>query len=232
MNLHPQSCENINSTLYKDLCNTSQIREIPDEGNARLFTGLPAADILILEKLDDSDLVNVCSLNSYLNNLCNNESFWLNRTLSKYGYILGSGEQIRTYLPEGTSWKEYYLWLSDLSSDVLKMMEIQDSYNRPDLQIILDEPIYISQEGKQLLNLIWRNPLSVKGITTRRIMARAIQRAAGYMNINEDDSSRILSRAVIPRNRLEPGRVRVLETPAVINRLTTDTNRNEARNGM
>ena len=49
-----------------------------------MFTGNKDADRLILLNLDsDREILNICSLNKYGNELCN-ESFFMNRTLQKY----------------------------------------------------------------------------------------------------------------------------------------------------
>ena len=48
------------------------------------FTGIKDVDLLILKELDDEDLFSLCQVDKYINNLCNNESFWLNKLLKKY----------------------------------------------------------------------------------------------------------------------------------------------------
>lgn len=45
------------------------------------FTGHKDTDFLILMQLDDKELAAACSVNKYLNELCGNETFWLNRIL-------------------------------------------------------------------------------------------------------------------------------------------------------
>jgi ankyrin repeat protein len=56
-------------------------------------------DLLILEKLNDRDLLNICLINKEANKLCNNEIFWRKRFLKKWGTT-----EIK---PE--SWKKFYL---------------------------------------------------------------------------------------------------------------------------
>jgi hypothetical protein len=57
-------------------------------------------DLLILEKLNDRDLINICLANKSANKLCNNDDFWRNRFLQKWGYFDKS---------ENRSWKNLYL---------------------------------------------------------------------------------------------------------------------------
>lgn len=117
-------CQEVGSVEYRKLCQTLSLP--PGQGVARSFTGLPSTDLIILSELDDSELINVCATNKYLNGLCNNESFWLRRTVDKFGNVLGTTREIHDqYIPQGTTWKEYYLWLSGLVSGdrlVLDMM--------------------------------------------------------------------------------------------------------------
>ena len=80
------------------------------------FTGYPATDLLILKNLSDQDLGSVCATNTYLSEICNNESFWLGRTVDKFGDMVAPKasnkyDVMRGYLPTGTTWKEYYKWL-------------------------------------------------------------------------------------------------------------------------
>ena len=65
----------------------------------KTFTGIKDVDMIILSNLDDRDLLTKCTLNKYVNKLCNDENFWRNRFLAKYGVL----PQI------DTSWKRYYL---------------------------------------------------------------------------------------------------------------------------
>jgi hypothetical protein len=60
------------------------------------------ADRLILQTIDsDRDLLETCNLNSYFNNLCNND-FFRNRMFKKYHFLIQDK-------PEELSWKDYYL---------------------------------------------------------------------------------------------------------------------------
>ena len=132
-------CSQVGSLTQRRLCQTLNLPfDVPLE-TPRPFTGLPDTDILLLYQMSDQDLINVCAVNKYVNNLCNHPSFWLNRILSRYGDQLGSGQEIRNkYIPPGTSWKDYYLWLSGLLEGPRGMAYfIAVENDREDLMILL-----------------------------------------------------------------------------------------------
>lgn len=135
-------CSKLRSQEYKSLCQT--ILSVPPERkkSPRAFTGTPDTDLLILREMSDKNLINVCAVNKYVHSLCNNESFWLSRVLSRYGKALGSAREIKEkYVPDGTSWKEYYFWVSDfLNGNEDIAYQIAFEHNREDLQILLDVP--------------------------------------------------------------------------------------------
>ena len=60
-------------------------------------------DLIILSKLDDKDLFSTCLVNKAANKLCNNEDFWRNRFVSKYGELAAK------YKPVNRSWRNHYL---------------------------------------------------------------------------------------------------------------------------
>ena len=59
----------------------------------------------ILNKLDDKDLLNFCSINRKYQEICQNEDFWRNRFFSKYG------NQYGFYKPKNRTWRNLYLTL-------------------------------------------------------------------------------------------------------------------------
>ena len=133
------NCSQVGSLEYRRLCQTLSLNPALHRRLPSTFTGNAATDILILQQLPDEDLVSVCSLDNYINNLCNNESFWLNRTLNRYGDVLGSGLEIKEkYIPDGTSWKEYYIWLTGLLDGPPEAAAvIANDHNRDDLKLLL-----------------------------------------------------------------------------------------------
>ncbi len=65
--------------------------------------GQKDADLLVLESLDDRTLLNMCLVNKAYVNLCNNQPFWYNRYVQKFG------EKGTKYKPADRSWKDNYL---------------------------------------------------------------------------------------------------------------------------
>jgi hypothetical protein len=52
------------------------------------FTGVKDTDLEILMRLDDRSLLNTCSIeNVYLKRICNDESFWKRRFVSRFGEV-------------------------------------------------------------------------------------------------------------------------------------------------
>ncbi len=132
-------CDQLTNQYYQNLCQTLTIKP-GNNPNVLPFTGDKATDIIILGKLNDIDLLSVCGTNKYLNDLCNNEYFWMNRTLTKFPF-LGTGKEIAmSYIPSGVGWKEYYIWLSDMA--LLPEYELEEwaqSNLRLDIQLLLGE---------------------------------------------------------------------------------------------
>jgi len=223
MNLERQDCSEITSNVHRSLCQTLSLPIERDAANPDVFTGYPTTDILILEELSDRDLINVCATNKYLNGLCNNESFWMNRVLQKYGDLLGSGVYIgRNYIPMGTTWKQYYIWLGDLEHNVIKMDELQSAYNREDLEILSHRPVYLSINAKNIFGRIYPGLLAFShGISTPRIIMLALER---YERINgvSPGTREIISHGVIPYSDLSPERQTVLQNPAIQKRLNLE----------
>jgi len=109
---------NVDSPEYRDLVSKlvdkpidfstlpkKEIQNLPQ--NAITFTGLKDTDLLILMELEDKELFEVCSLNKYLRSLCNNDYFWYNRIVKKYGE-----KEIEVAKQKNNStWKKYYIHL-------------------------------------------------------------------------------------------------------------------------
>ena len=67
------------------------------------FTPIKDVNLEIMAKMDDKTLLNVCATNKYAKELCQNESFWRNRFLKKYGEMAANRK------PEKRSWKNHYM---------------------------------------------------------------------------------------------------------------------------
>ncbi len=71
-----------------------------------MLTGNKNLDFKILNKLDDIDLVNLCQTNHQANELCNNQTFWLNRILNRFPYL---GLDVLKQYKQERSWSQYYI---------------------------------------------------------------------------------------------------------------------------
>ena len=76
------------------------------------FTGFFDLDSIILNKLNDRDLASICQINKAASYICNDDRYWLNRTLFFFGRYLGGPENIRNNYLKGRTWKEYYIYLT------------------------------------------------------------------------------------------------------------------------
>ncbi len=241
MNLHPQDCSKFTSNIPKSLCQTLVTPVTTTRENPKAFTGLPATDILILAELSDRELIDTCAVNKYVNDICNNESFWLNRLLNKYGNRLGSGKEIREkYFSPGTTWKEYYLWLSNLEEDIVSLVNIQIMHNREDLRLLygvnINDPILVSNPGYFMdMNMgpaIPANPASVplnqilavrqNGVTTLRLLAGIINIYEKLNGPNPQLRTDIRN-MIIPTDQLTPAQIALLRDPETVTRMNQET---------
>jgi len=67
------------------------------------LTGIKDLDLEILMNLPDRDLLNYCSTNKDIYNMCNNEMFWRKR------YIKRFGDMAAQYKPRERKWKNHYM---------------------------------------------------------------------------------------------------------------------------
>lgn len=75
----------------------------------RNLTSIRDLDLKILSELDDRDLISFCLSNKLANNLCQDENFWRNRFINKFG------NKVTKYKPAERKWKKHYLTvISDL----------------------------------------------------------------------------------------------------------------------
>ena len=71
-----------------------------------MLTGVKDLDLLILIQLDDQNLVNVCKTNTTINELCNDQNFWLQRIMKMFPYL---DLDILNRYKNGRSWSQYYI---------------------------------------------------------------------------------------------------------------------------
>lgn len=89
------------------------------------LTGIKDVDTIILSKLSDKDLRNLCMVNKYSQSLCDNDLFWKRRFVNKYG------ERAVKYKPANKTWKEHYYFVHYLivntgyTSRIVKKMKMK-----------------------------------------------------------------------------------------------------------
>lgn len=71
-----------------------------------MITGNRNLDVMILNKLDDVDLVNTCQTNRAADQICQDQTFWLNRILTKFPKL--PIDVLDKYKGDRT-WSEYYI---------------------------------------------------------------------------------------------------------------------------
>jgi hypothetical protein len=110
------------------------------------LTGNKNLDFAILNQLTDRDLGVVCQVNSYVRNLCNDNTFWMTRFYLKYKILSNSAIEIKNYL-EFTTWKEFYVWLNKfnlLDKDLLTLVKNLENTE------MIDHAIYLTFEDIEL----------------------------------------------------------------------------------
>ncbi|GAG69067.1 unnamed protein product, partial [marine sediment metagenome] len=217
------NCRLLSNKYYSELCNVLNLtpNNVP---NPDTFTGNKSTDILILRELNDKSLISTCFSNAYLNEICNDEYFWMNRTLEKFPF-LGDAVQIsQNYIPLGTTWKEYYMWLSDLATlDYVILYQSAYGGIRMDIALLMDrvrynkdiDDVVVSNEKirnfllrvSQLMgveSLFWNELNTFKtGKTTKRILFtllnKYIERQPNlYVGANNMRITREMYRAFFP----------------------------------
>jgi hypothetical protein len=78
----------------------------------KAFTGNKNVDLLILQQLNDRDLGSVCQSNQEIRKLCKDDTFWMNRTLNRFGKEIGP-EILLENRKRYKTWREYYIDLVD-----------------------------------------------------------------------------------------------------------------------
>lgn len=71
-----------------------------------MLTGNKDLDLKILGELEDKDLVNICQVNKRADEICKDQSFWLNRIMLKFPYL--SLDMLNKYKHD-RSWSQYYI---------------------------------------------------------------------------------------------------------------------------
>ena len=71
-----------------------------------MLTGIKDLDYKILNQLEDRDLVNICQVNKEADSICQDETFWLNRIVTRFPKV---PSEIFIENRNGRSWADYYI---------------------------------------------------------------------------------------------------------------------------
>lgn len=164
------------------------------------LTGNKQTDFLILKKLTDYELTRVCQVNKYVNSLCQDDTFWLNRILKNYPLTVDDIKRIKITL-EFTSHKELYIWLNESypviqNADTL-IPAINESLivNNKVIDMLSKKkfPDWINKE--KFLVFLWRN-LFIYRFTKRNLKNIITHEIGKYIisQITEDDLNEIFGK--------------------------------------
>ena len=110
-----------------------------------MLTGIKDVNLKILSELNDRDLLNYCTTDKYAYQICQNEDFWRNRLIRKYG------DKVLNNKPKDISWKNYYMQI------IIDLEKYRD-----DPMIFFNFVIWFGNEGQSLYFFLgeWRPLLS------------------------------------------------------------------------
>ena len=77
------------------------------------LTGNKNVDFMILMQLNDYELGKICQVNKYVNSICNDPQFWLNRIIENYSLSGKDVTKMKDYLGF-LSIKELYIYLKSI----------------------------------------------------------------------------------------------------------------------
>ena len=123
----------------------------------RAFTEIRDVDLKILSELDDRSLLNSCSANKYVYNICKDENFWRNRFIKKYG------EHAASYKPTDRSWKNHYMQLiidlEKFAHNPLKFFDYifvgKNDFYTPKKSLYSNEWIPLDKSPEWVVNNFW-----------------------------------------------------------------------------
>jgi hypothetical protein len=108
------------------------------------LTGIKDIDLQIIQKLNDNELTKVCSVNKYINSLCDEEKFWLERILINFK-ILNSQESKKMKLFLAFSYKELYKFLKTFPIVLKNVAFPEELLTREEIITILKKENVINQ---------------------------------------------------------------------------------------
>jgi hypothetical protein len=140
------------------------------------FTRIKDLDLEILSKMDDRELGRICSTDKYFAKLCQNNMFWKNRTVKRFGKYFGNNLDKYFLDSEKTTWRDYYISIIDFLEKIYSKKIFHYDGKRDDLKLLSNiimqndkilrkelETHYELQRWKEMLKLELINPNNAFG---------------------------------------------------------------------
>ena len=110
------------------------------------FPKVKDVNLEILQKMSDRELGRICSTDKYFRELCKNEDFWRNRTVSKFGKYLGNVDEINKFRTQYgfNTWRNYYISIVDFLEKIYS--NLTHNHNREDFRILENEISFANEE--------------------------------------------------------------------------------------
>ena len=110
-----------------------------------MWKGIPETDQQILQMMNDNDLSTMCQTSQYFNSLCQDENFWMNRSMLKLSPVIPPNINPDNYLSnfKGVqSWREYYTGLQGLRNDLFRgFLILLANPHRSDIRYVLRDQL-------------------------------------------------------------------------------------------
>ena len=171
------------------------------------LSGNKQTDFLILMQLTDHELREVCQVSKYINSLCGDDNFWMQRVhvINKFSYK--DALDMKQYLDFDT-WKEYYFWLDGFKKSYNYK---EDEYIHSDVENYLSFLVlslkrkHIVDDVVSIYNQIKKYPIWInKEGFLKRIKRHFFINMNDYINLTEfeneshdDDDYQILANMII-----------------------------------
>ena len=149
------------------------------------LTGIKDLDVIILNKLEDKDLVNICQINKKADEICKDQGFWLNRILTKFPNLT---LDILNKYKGNRSWSDYYIYdLRSVGSRFGKNMnqEVLEAARNGRL----DHVIILSNQGARD-----NNTITIAAANGHLNVLKYVVEKGAYIHFNEEAGLRYASK--------------------------------------
>ena len=138
----------------------------------KTLSGNKEADFLILNELSDYELGKVCKVNKYINSLCNDDIFWLNRIMFVFKMDSKTASEAKEFF-EFDNWKELYIYLLNQTKEHEKIIaeigekDFTDSEIKEELAKYVKKYVSYKSEIDKMFELITYPEWIIKDIFER-----------------------------------------------------------------